>query len=406
MNLDMFVAESLAPQKESFPPVGDFHTANAIAFFGYDRVHDAYVNDYKLFKNDLRDKAKRCGLALLYGGSHKVLQASINVSEPEAKAIHSRFFSTIHGFSKHVKTIEQRAIKTGYTKNLMGTILHIPQMQSKEYRERAEGLRHLQNYPIQSIAANLIQYVILQIHNLIESAETSNLCGDNINKQYYNRIFVAGDFTDQDALKEYLDTRPNGNCLIIMPDETVYPRYIHLEADAIDNYELIDLLDFDDIPEQYKEYLDDLQQNLLILFHTIHDEIDIIVDSNLHKGISKRLTEIGAAKKIFDRIGIPYINYLYDVEPNSDGSFIPNKKDVVNINYTQSNELEYKAYNRLKETTPNIETITIEADSIKPVKEVVQYAYNGVKLIIKTPKKEILVPKLVDKKSIEQFIKG
>lgn len=406
MNLDLFVAEVLAPQKESFPPVGDFHTANAIAFYGYENIHNTFFNDYKTFKEDLRDKAKRTGLALLYGGSHRVVQSAIGLNEPEAKEIYNRFFSTIHGFSRHVKTIEQRAIKTGYTKNLMGTILHIPQIQSKDFREKAEGLRHLQNYPIQSIAANLIQFVILQIHNLIENAETSNLCGDNINTQYYNRIYISSDFTDQEQLIQDLDQLPDGNILVILPDDTPYNRYVALTQQQIDNHTLTDILDIDEIPEQYHKYLYDLQQNMLILFHTIHDEIDIIVDSNLHRGISKRLTEIGAAKNLFDKIGIPYINYLYDVEPNSDGSFIPNKKDVVNINYTQGNDLEYKAYKELKETTPDIETITIEAESTKDIKEVIKYSYNGIRLLVKTPKKTHIVPRLVDKQSIKDFIKG
>lgn len=405
MDLDKFVTEALAPQKEIFPPIGDFHTANATAFYGLDKVQSAYHNNYKYFKETLRNDAKRLGLALLYGGSHQVVQNTLGNSESEAKQLHQSFFSTLSGFSKHIEQIEKTATKTSYTKNLFGTLLYIPEMQSDDWKIRAAGKRHLQNYPIQSIAANLTQLITVNIHKLIEETETSNLCGDNINETYYNRVFITTDNTNPADLKQTLDNLPDGNILILHKDKQ-YPRLVALPFSYIEKHSLVDLLELptESYTDQQKEILSDLQQNILILFHTIHDEIDIVVDSYLHKGICKRLTEIGAVKSVFDKIGIPYINYLFDVEPNSDGSFIPNKKDTVDILYTQSTEQEYIAYNKLKESIPTIETITLNLPDIIELKKEISYSPTGIKLIVNTPKKQYIVPKLVNKQSIKRFI--
>lgn len=405
IDLDKFVSEALAPQKEVFPPIGDFHTANAIAFYGYDTVYNAYKNDYKHFKEVLRDNAKKTGLALLYGGSYKTIMNGIGVSEAEAKQMHTRFFATLSGFSKHIKILEKQATKTGKIKNLFGTYLHLPEMQSDDWREKAAGLRHLQNYPIQSIAANLIQLIIVQVHKLIEDCDTNIFAGDNIHEKYYNRVFTTTQDTDFSKLKETLETLPDGN-IMILHKEKAYNRYVGLPSDLIEQYHLVDLLDTDlnNCSEAIQDILCDLQQNILAMFHTIHDEIDFIVDSNLHKGIAKRVAEIGAVKNVFDKIGVPYINYLYDVEPNSDGSFIPNKNDVVILKDVPSCESEFLAMQETKESEPEIETITLELDSIKEIKQVIKYSVKGIRLVIDTPSKQHIVPKLVELYSIKDFM--
>lgn len=71
-------------------------------------------------------------------------------------------------------------------------------------------------------------------------------------------------------------------------------------------------------------YLRNLQQNVFVPFHTVHDEIDYIIDSNLLPGIMKRLSEFVACKKIFDIIGPGFIDYLADCEfDKENNSWIP-----------------------------------------------------------------------------------
>ena len=55
--LDYFF-NKLVEFKVIFPPVGDFHGANAVALFSEEVVKTAYIEDYSTFKNYYRDKAK------------------------------------------------------------------------------------------------------------------------------------------------------------------------------------------------------------------------------------------------------------------------------------------------------------------------------------------------------------
>lgn len=150
--------------------------------------------------------------------------------------------------------------------------------------------------------------------------------------------------------------------------------------------------------------LRDMQQSIINIIHTVHDEVDVVMSEHLLYGISKRLAEIGSVKSIFDRIGIPYINYLFDVETNSNGSWIPNKKDEINIYREPSCEKEYEALKSLTALKPKVELAEVELDSLE-IKRDVKYTINGVVLKVITPKRIFYAPRLVDKKSIEKYIK-
>lgn len=250
MDVERYVSECIVKTIDNyhFPPLGDFHTSNATAFYGLENTEKAYKNDYPFFKNVLRDNSKRVGLALCYGGSYKTIQKGIGCSESEARELYSKFFSTLRGFKKHIEVSEKKAYKEGYTRNLFGTKLYLKELQSSDYKVKAAGIRHLQNYPIQSIAANLIQLILLKYMNLVEETETSIFAGNNIHENYYNRVFYTS-LSKKDSIEKELENFDTGNILVVLTDNNneiveSFDRPLALRQGDIERLELKDYLEY------------------------------------------------------------------------------------------------------------------------------------------------------------------
>lgn len=71
-------------------------------------------------------------------------------------------------------------------------------------------------------------------------------------------------------------------------------------------------------PEDYKK---DLNKDLVIPVNSIHDENNFGVDKFLLKPLVKKIINLATAKNIMDNFGLPYMNFLYDVEYSKTGEF-------------------------------------------------------------------------------------
>jgi len=71
-----------------------------------------------------------------------------------------------------------------------------------------------------------------------------------------------------------------------------------------------------------EDYKKGVQQDLAFTINTVHDEINYGVDYFLLKPLLKKIINKMTAKKVIDKFGFPYINFLFDSEynPNS-GAF-------------------------------------------------------------------------------------
>lgn len=201
--LDLLSAMSQAPLSKPFPDVGDFHSTNAIAFYGMDKLKGIYNSDPKAFKEIYRSNAKGVGLALLYGGSYKVIQNGIGVSEGEARSMHSAFFNNLSGFKKHVSELERIARKELKVKNLYGSVIYLDDINHKDFKIANAVKNKLYNYPIQSVAADLVKVIMVKLHDYICKYRLSQWEGDAINKTYYRHI-IGLDLTEYLKLKKSL----------------------------------------------------------------------------------------------------------------------------------------------------------------------------------------------------------
>lgn len=245
IDFTLFTPVALKPQQEPFPAVGDFHTFNAIAMFGKEFLYNTYKTDYKSFKQIYRDQAKRVGLALLYGGSWKVVQRVIGCDEARARQIHSSFFNTLSGFKKHIEAIEVQSKKDLQTKNLFGSIIYLDDINNPDFRIAGAVKNKMFNYPIQSLAADLIKMIMVTTSEYIEKHHLSALEGNNIHNPYYTRIVTLPESELDLDLEEALETLPQGNTLFCLTDpnnpDTITQKWdtpLHITTDFIKEYNL------------------------------------------------------------------------------------------------------------------------------------------------------------------------
>ena len=149
------------------------------------------------------------------------------------------------------------------------------------------------------------------------------------------------------------------------------------------------------------EILRDLQQNMIIPFHTIHDEIDIIVDSNILEGVAKRISQLGAIKSTMDKVGTNTIDFAFDLEYNDTGDFLPKKS--FSAHNLPINQQERDALDFLIETPSQVEHIQITGN-LQEFKKTLRYDTNGVVVTITTPdNKQITGSQLINKDSVLEF---
>ena len=151
--------------------------------------------------------------------------------------------------------------------------------------------------------------------------------------------------------------------------------------------------------------LRNIQQNIFMPFHTVHDEVDLIVDSNLVEGIAKRASELGAVKHVMDKIGTGYIDFVYDIEFDPDGSWLP--KTSLPIYAMPSCEDEARALEQCQASEVEPEHITLNIDNIKDFTANVEYdPIDGAIVTLVSPAKTITSRKLVSKIYIDKFQRG
>ena len=156
------------------------------------------------------------------------------------------------------------------------------------------------------------------------------------------------------------------------------------------------------IPTTEKEVLANLQYDLLVPFHTIHDEVDFVVSDFLLEPLINKVAKMSAVKDVFDIIGVSSVNFLADCEfDNENGSFLPlNSFDPYS---TPSSEREANAKDLMKSTEIKRDIIKIETDNIATFKEIMERDINGVFVQFILPNKTIMTPYPVSLACIEKY---
>lgn len=113
------------------------------------------------------------------------------------------------------------------------------------------------------------------------------------------------------------------------------------------------------VPESQQSlewYKRNIHQDYASLFLCVHDESDLLVDRTLMKPIMLKVSRISENKQLFDKVGLPYVNFYFDNEYDQWGSF------------TASGAFDpYKYEVSIVEQQNNIEPVTLKGKMAKMV---------------------------------------
>jgi DNA polymerase I len=144
----------------------DIHTNTAVSIFGVlaDKV-----------TSDMRRDAKTINFGILYGLSSFGLSSRIGqVNRAEAKEFIAKYFAAYPKVEQYIEQIKLQVNEEAFVRNELGRLRKFPEIKSSQFFIRAAAERAAVNFPIQSLAADVIKVAMINIHKLI---------GESANKQ-------------------------------------------------------------------------------------------------------------------------------------------------------------------------------------------------------------------------------
>jgi len=140
---------------ESFEKGEDVHLRTASEVFG--------VPPEKV-EPEMRRQAKAVNFGIVYGQSAHGLSQGLGIPRGEAAGIIERYFARYNKVEAFIRETLEAARRDGYVKTLLGRIRYLPEIASKNMRERTASERIAVNTPIQGGSADIIKAAMLNIH--------------------------------------------------------------------------------------------------------------------------------------------------------------------------------------------------------------------------------------------------
>lgn len=134
----------------------DIHTQTATSIFG--------VKPEDVTK-DMRRDAKTINFGVLYGVSSFGLSSRIGeMSRADAKEFIEKYFLAYPQVEEYIEQIKLQVREGGFVKNELGRMRRFPEIKSSQFFIRAAAERQAVNFPIQSLAADVIKIAMINIH--------------------------------------------------------------------------------------------------------------------------------------------------------------------------------------------------------------------------------------------------
>jgi DNA polymerase-1 len=114
---------------------------------------------------DMRRDAKTINFGILYGLSSFGLSSRIGeVSRAEAKEFIAKYFAAYPKVEEYIEQIKLQVNEEGFVRNELGRIRKFPEIKSSQFFVRAAAERAAVNFPIQSLAADVIKVAMINIY--------------------------------------------------------------------------------------------------------------------------------------------------------------------------------------------------------------------------------------------------
>ena len=152
-----------AKMLEVFKKGEDIHTKTAMEIFG------VLAPDVT---KDMRRDAKTINFGILYGLSSFGLSSRIGeVTRAEAKEFIAKYFAAYPAVESYIEQIKLQVNQEAFVKNELGRLRKFPEIRSSQFFIRAAAERAAVNFPIQSLAADVIKVAMINIHRHIGESE-------------------------------------------------------------------------------------------------------------------------------------------------------------------------------------------------------------------------------------------
>ena len=160
--IELRIVAHLAKDKkmlEVFKNNQDIHTKTAMEIFGVTAENAT---------KDMRRDAKTINFGILYGLSSFGLSSRIGeVSPGEAKAFIAKYFAAYPAVEQYIEQVKLQVNEEGFVRNELGRMRRFPEIKSSQFFIRAAAERAAVNFPIQSLAADVIKVAMINIDRLL-----------------------------------------------------------------------------------------------------------------------------------------------------------------------------------------------------------------------------------------------
>ena len=120
---------------------------------------------------DMRRDAKTINFGILYGVSSFGLSERIReMSRYDAKQFIEKYFKAYPGVEEYIEQVKLQVNETGFVRNELGRLRKFPEIKSSQFFIRAAAERAAINFPMQSLAADIIKVAMIDIHKLVSES--------------------------------------------------------------------------------------------------------------------------------------------------------------------------------------------------------------------------------------------
>ncbi len=121
---------------------------------------------------DMRRDAKTINFGILYGLSSFGLSSRIGeVSRAEAKEFIQKYFAAYPQVEEYIEQVKLQVNEAGFVRNELGRMRKFPEIKSSQFFIRAAAERAAVNFPIQSLAADVIKVAMINIFKDIKASD-------------------------------------------------------------------------------------------------------------------------------------------------------------------------------------------------------------------------------------------
>jgi DNA polymerase-1 len=161
--IELRIVAHLAQDKkmmEVFKNNQDIHSKTAMEIFG--------VSSDQLTK-DMRRDAKTINFGILYGVSSFGLSSRVGeMTMGDAKQYIKKYFEAYPQVEQYIEQIKLQVNQEGFVRNELGRMRKFPEIKSGQFFIRAAAERAAVNFPIQSLAADVIKVAMINIASKIK----------------------------------------------------------------------------------------------------------------------------------------------------------------------------------------------------------------------------------------------